>query len=75
VLFRLRKLVGTVLLLVFVPVYALFALAVASNVLPADGPLIHLAFFLVAGLAWVPPAGLIVWWMFRPPADARPLGR
>jgi hypothetical protein len=71
VFYTLRKLVGTVVLLVFVPAYALFAMALAAAVLPGTGALTQLAYYAAAGLAWVPPAGLIIWWMFRPPASMR----
>lgn len=72
--YTLRKLVGTVVLIVFVPAYALLVIPVAAALLPGTGGWTQLAFYVVAGLAWVLPAGLIVWWMFRPPADARPVG-
>ena len=41
-----RKLIGTVVLLVF-------------------SPLAQLAYFVVAGLAWVVPVGLLIRWMQR----------
>jgi hypothetical protein len=31
-------------------------------------PLAQLAFFIVAGLAWVVPAGVLIRWMQRPDA-------
>ncbi len=65
-LFRLKKLIGTVVLLVFVPFYALMAMAFAGALLPGTGGWTQFAYYLVAGLAWVIPAGLVVWWMFRP---------
>ncbi|HUG60768.1 MAG TPA: DUF2842 domain-containing protein [Methylomirabilota bacterium] len=69
-LFRLKKLIGTVILLVFVPTYALFALALATVILPGTDNWTQLGYYALAGLAWVPPAGLIVYWMFKPAPTA-----
>ena len=67
---RLKRLIGAVLLLLFIPVYALFAMAGAAAVLPGTGPLAQFGYYAVAGLLWVLPAGVIVTWMFRPPRSA-----
>ncbi len=63
---RLRKLIGTVLLVTFVCVYALVVMTVAAAKLPGTSGLVQLAFYAVAGLIWVLPAGLLVRWMVRP---------
>jgi hypothetical protein len=62
---RLRKLIGTILLLAMVAAYALIATAVAGIVLPEAGKLAELAFYAMAGLAWVLPAGLLIRWMHK----------
>jgi peptidoglycan/LPS O-acetylase OafA/YrhL len=64
---RTRKLVGTILLLVLVIVYALLALAVAI-VLQVNqaGKIAELAYYVLAGLLWVLPAGWLITWMSRP---------
>ena len=64
---RVKKLIGTVLLVLLVAVYALVATIVAVAQLSQSGPLVHLAYFLFTGLLWVLPAMLIVNWMIRPP--------
>lgn len=64
---RLKKLIGTVLLVALVVVYALVATIVAVAQLSESGPLVHLAFFFVSGLLWVLPAMLIIQWMVKPP--------
>ena len=65
---RLKKLVGTVLLVALVIVYALVATTVAVNRLGESGPLAHLAFFLFTGILWVLPAmGIIKWLLVSPP--------
>lgn len=63
---RLRKLIGTLLLIALVIVYALVATTVAATQLAESGPWIHLAFFLLGGLVWILPAMLIIKWMVKP---------
>lgn len=63
---RLRRLIGSILLVALVILYALVASAVAVARLPGTGALTHLAFFLFSGLLWVLPAMLIVSWMSKP---------
>jgi hypothetical protein len=65
---RRRKLYGTIALLIFLIIYALLAMAVAI-VLQVNrvGGLGELAYYMLAGLLWVPPAGLIITWMQRTP--------
>lgn len=67
---RLRKLVGTVLLVVFVSFYALAAMTIAAAKLPGAAWPVQLVFFLVAGLAWVLPAAPLVTWMQKPDGPA-----
>lgn len=64
---RTRKLIGTVALLVFLGIYALAALAVAI-VLQVNqaSKLAELAYYMIAGLVWIVPAGAIIAWMGRP---------
>jgi hypothetical protein len=63
---RTRKLVGTIILLVFITVYCLLAMALAVSVLPNASAAGQLVFYAVAGLLWVIPAGLLVSWMGKP---------
>jgi hypothetical protein len=62
---RLKKLIGTVLLVLLVVVYALAASAVAVGRLAESGALVHFIFFLVSGLLWIVPAMWIIRWMVR----------
>jgi hypothetical protein len=64
----LRMLAGTVMLLVFIIVYVLVAMVVASAALPNANFVVQFVFYAVAGLAWVPAAGWIVSWMHKGPA-------
>lgn len=64
---RLKKLIGTVLLVLLVSVYAIFATIIAVSQLAEAGPLVHLAYFLFTGLLWILPAMLIIKWMVKEP--------
>ena len=63
---RTRKLIGTILLLAFIALYALAAMAVAIVLQVNDSKWLELAFYIIGGLAWVIPAALLVRWMVRP---------
>jgi hypothetical protein len=63
---RLKKLVGTILLVVFISLYALTAMTIAAAKLPGTSGLTQLAFFVVAGTLWILPAGALIAWMQRP---------
>ena len=63
---RLRKLIGMLLLVILVVVYALVASAVAVTQLAESSAWTHLAFFALSGLVWVLPAMAIVSWMAKP---------
>jgi hypothetical protein len=62
----LRKLVGTVALVLFISVYALTAMTVAAAKLPGTSGWMQLAYYAVAGLIWVIPAGVLISWMAKP---------
>ncbi|MCP8895620.1 DUF2842 domain-containing protein [Shinella daejeonensis] len=63
---RLRKLIGTVLIIVLVIVYALVATTVASATLGQSPWWIHLLYFTFTGLLWILPAMAIIKWMEKP---------
>lgn len=60
---RTRKLVGTIVLLVFITVYALVAMVAAMIQQVNASKTVELLYYVIAGLAWVVPAGLIIRWM------------
>ena len=63
---NLRKFIGTAILLAFIAIYALVAMAI-GGIRFADAPnWQQVAFYIVAGLAWVPPSMVIIRWMLRP---------
>lgn len=63
---RIRKLIGTVALLLLVTVWGLLAMALAQSVLTDINGFVAAIFYVVAGLGWVLPAMPLVSWMLRP---------
>ena len=63
---RTRKLIGTIVLLASLVVYAWAAVAIGAGRIVAASPWAQLAYFVAAGLIWVVPAGLLIGWMQRP---------
>ena len=61
---RTRKLVGTILLMVMITIYALLAMVVAVILeVNTTSKLVELVYYAVAGLLWVVPAAWIIRWM------------
>jgi Protein of unknown function (DUF2842) len=65
---RLRKLIGTIALIVLVVTWALVAMALAqAPAIKANG-VVEVIYYVVAGLGWVLPAMPLIAWMSRPDA-------
>jgi hypothetical protein len=62
-----KKLIGTILILIWVPIYALLAMRIAVSVLPGANPVVELLYYAIAGTAWIIPIGLMIPWMSRQP--------
>ena len=63
---RTRKLIGTVMLLVFLAIYAWLAAVIGAGRITLAPHWAQFAYFVAAGLLWVVPAGLLIRWMQRP---------
>ena len=63
---RLRKLIGTVLLLSLVIVWTLVAMALAPMVLPQLTGWLAFLYYVVTGIGWVLIAMPLIRWMQRP---------
>lgn len=63
---RLKKLIGMLLLVTLVIIYALVATSIASATLGSASGWVHLAYFGLSGLLWILPAMLIIRWMAGP---------
>lgn len=66
-----RKLVGTIVLFVFLGVYALAAMMVAVVLQVNASRVVELGYYTIAGLLWVIPAGLLITWMQKPDLPPR----
>ena len=69
---RSKKLIGTVVTLIWLAVYALLAMAVGIRVLPHAAGLAEFIYYAVAGMAWIIPIGLMFPWMSREPKKQNP---
>jgi hypothetical protein len=65
---RLKKLIGTVAMLIWLVVYALVATGVAVRVLPHAEWYVSLLFYVLAGTLWAIPIGMMFPWMHREPS-------
>ena len=63
---RTRKLIGTIILLIFLVFYFLIVAAIAEPILRDADKFVEFLFYLIGGLAWVFPAGAIIKWMQVP---------
>ena len=63
-----KKLIGTLILIAWIPLYALLAAAVGTHVLPRANAMTTFLYYLLAGTLWIVPIGLLLPWMHREPA-------
>jgi len=63
---RARKLIGTVVMLLFIGFYALFAMAVAEGRIRDAPTLVQTVVYIVLGLVWVLPMLPLIRWMGKP---------
>ena len=60
---RVKKLMGMMMLVTLVVVYALAAVAVASATLATAPWYAHMLYFAFSGVLWIVPAMVIIKWM------------
>ncbi len=65
---RLRKLVGSLLILAIAIIYALIATTVAVARLGDSSGLVHLLYFGLTGILWIVPAMFVIKWMHKKPS-------
>lgn len=63
---RLRTLIGTIVILAFVIVYAIVAMALAESRIQGAPKLVQTLAYLVLGIAWVLPLLPLIKWMEGP---------
>ena len=64
---RVKKLIGAIAILIWLPIYALLAMAVGIRVLPHAGAAVEFLYYAAAGMLWIVPIGLMFPWMAREP--------
>jgi Protein of unknown function (DUF2842) len=69
---RTRKLIGAMVMVVFVCVYALVAMALAQGRITEAGPLWQTLWYAFLGLFWVVPLLPLIKWMERPDPGEEP---
>lgn len=73
---RVRKLIGTIILLVFLVLYSFLIMTIAvSGHLPENG-VVQFLYYIIAGVIWAFPAKYLIFWMMRPdePSSERTQG-
>ena len=66
---RTKKLIGTVFVMIWLPVYLLLAWVLSFHVLPHANGFVQFLYYAVAGTAWIVPIGLMLPWMSRDPQE------
>ncbi len=67
---RTRKLVGTIVIIIFVMIYGPIAMALAESRIMAAPQLVQVLAYLTLGLVWVLPVMPLIRWMQRPDRDS-----
>ncbi|MBV9540099.1 MAG: DUF2842 domain-containing protein [Alphaproteobacteria bacterium] len=64
---RIKKLIGTIIILLWLPIYAFFIAGVAAHLLPHASWWAAFLFYALAGTLWAVPVGAMFPWMMREP--------
>ena len=66
---RYRSLIGTIVMLAFIIVYAPLAMALADSRIAQTPALIQTVLYCLLGIAWIFPLMPLIRWMQRPDAE------
>jgi hypothetical protein len=72
---RTKKLIGAIVTLIWLPIYALIAAGVGmhlAHAMPHAPWFVLLLYYALAGTLWIVPVGLMFPWMYREPAKNPP---
>ena len=69
---RTRALIGTIVILGFVIVYAPLAMALADSRISQTPAFVQTVLYCLLGIAWIFPLMPVIRWMERPDADPNP---
>ena len=61
----LRKLIGSIALIVFIIVYILVAMSVTAELLPGRHWILQAVGYIFAALVWVPLGAILISWMVK----------
>ena len=64
---RVKKLIGAIVITIWIPVYALFAMGIGVHLLPHTSALGEFVYYALTGTLWIIPIGLMLPWMHREP--------
>jgi hypothetical protein len=62
---RLRKLIGSLALLVLIAIWIVLSITFAYAVFRVENPFLAAIYYVIAGIGWVLPAMPLVSWAFR----------
>lgn len=62
---RLRTFIGTLAIIVIVIVWAFVAMVLAQGPIRLAAAPVQTLYYVLAGLGWVIPAGVVIWWIGR----------
>jgi Protein of unknown function (DUF2842) len=68
---RMRKFIGIFATVSYIIAYALVVMALGGQYVVGSGFFIELPFYILGGIAWIPPAAMIIKWMARPDINSR----
>ena len=63
---RTRKFIGTIALVFLLISYSILAMSLGASQIVGRSHVLEVIYFLVAGLGWLIPAGILIRWMQRP---------
>lgn len=64
---RTKKFIGTIIMVIFVLFYILVVAGIAPRILNNQNKAVEMAFYVIAGLAWIVPLLPLVKWMEKRP--------
>jgi hypothetical protein len=68
---RTKKFIGAIVMLVWIPLYAVIAMIFALKVLTQANGLVAFVYYAIAGTIWILPIGLMLPWMNREPTKTK----
>jgi hypothetical protein len=68
---RVKKLLGAIVMVVWIAIYAFLAMLLGIKILPHANGWMAFVYYAVAGLLWIVPIGLMLPWMNREPSKTK----